>query len=616
MSGFAGILRFDGQEVDGERLGRMAAALAYRVADHEWRWQEGRCGAVQRHFATTPEDTATSSVAARGGVRVAAHARIDNRAELAAELGDAARLGSDELILAAYERWGEECFARLVGDWAAAVWDSRRDRLLLARDPMGLRQIFYTVRGESLVFGSTAGAVLAALDSEPPLNEPLVREFLRGRFEPWLCETVYADVLRLPPAHLLAIGSGVGAPRLFYELGRTWCGTKIRDEEWVDAFHETLDEAIRCRLRTPNRTAILTSGGVDSSALACEAHNLVRGTDLEERVELLNLAFERTPAADEAEYLQLVLEHCREMAVRSLPGDDLWAMRAWLEDPGYPVDEPEVHLLRAAATRTFDELASNDCRVVLSGEGCNQVLGDSIYRQPSALRAVPLRHLPSELPFFVERSGRGPVALLIRAAAATLLPRRVANSVRSLARKRRPWVLEPRSDRYSHRRPDPHYLRPEGLDASARVAHDSLRNPHDLARHGAFEVSAARAGVELRTPFLDRRLVDLALALPHRLRCWRGEDRRVLRRAMAGRMPERLRTRTSRSHAEDLVDRGLKRRSRQLAEELLDTPLAARLNFVDSHRLRRHFDSYQQGLAPSRELTTFFCLEFWLRHRR
>ena len=284
MSGIAGILNLNGAPVDPHQLRKMADAMAYRSRDGQKIWHDGSIGLVHCHFWTTPEEVGEEQPVGSldGRHWITADARIDNRDELIPLLTAKGHLTKKiptdaEVTLAAYQCWGEHCARHLVGDFAIAIWDAPARRLFMARDVIGLRQLYYALVDGVLYFGTAIGAVVAALPRAPSLNRRVIEDYLRGRYSSWICQTVYEEILRLPPAHsLIAKGNGLSAPRLYYVFGSQPPPDCKTDQEWMEAFRALLDEAVRSRLRSNMPVGILVSGGLDSSAIACVAHDLAQ----------------------------------------------------------------------------------------------------------------------------------------------------------------------------------------------------------------------------------------------------------------------------------------------------------------------------------------------------
>lgn len=619
MSALAGVLNLDGAPVDPSLLERMAERLAYRSPDGMGSWRDGAVGLAHGRLWTTPEEVGEEQPLRdpECGLALAADARIDNREELLALLGDGpggrqAGVSDAGLILAAYRELGEGFCERLLGDFAFALWDGRRRRLLLARDALAMRQLFYAQAGQSLVFGTTIGSVLAALPERPPLNRNLIEAFLQGSYRPWIRETVHQGVLRFPPATLLVADAGGVRLRRWWRPGDTFRGAFSSDEEWVEAFGEVFERSVRCRLRGTTPVGIMAGGGLDSAAIACVARRALRGEQASLRV--FALTFEETPSADEREYLDELAAWLDGVPVHRIPADHLPLGLEPVAGHGPPLDEPPISLLRSQGEALLVRAAQSGCRVVLTGDAANAVLGHSFYGDPRALGFLGWRERRAELPYFRARRGQGTLELLARALFWPRLPAGIREALRRLAGGRgKGWVRPAGPGSWRRRLPPlPRPERGRRLPPSGRWAARSIERPFDLARHGMMDVTAAWAGVEWRQPFLDRRLVDLMMHVPPRLRSWRGEDRRILRLSMRGKMPERIRRRRTKIHTNDVLQRRLRQEQRPAVERLLDKPLARRLDFV-AGSTGRAFEDYWQGNGNPFGLLYFLYLESWLR---
>lgn len=625
MSGFAGIFHLDGSPVDPERLHKMAQALQYRGQDGTKVWHDGPIGFVHIHFWTTPEEVGEEQPipSADGRLWLTADARVDNRDELIPLLQAAGYLNKEiptdaELILAAYERWGEDCAQHLIGDFAFALWDAPARRLFLVRDVIGIRQMYYAYMDGALYFGNTIGTILAALPRQPALNRPLIHEFLRGSYRRWICQTVYEDVRRLPPTHYLTVDREVHEPRLYYVLGSGPAPHCTSDEEWLQAFRDLFREAVRCRLRSTTPVGISVSGGLDSSAVACVAHELSQQANLSE-IRLYSLVYRETPGADEGKFLDAVAAQCASFVTTRIVGDQFWALREFGSDGGYPLDEPEIHTLRSQALALLRVAVANGCRVMLLGEGGDHLLAEDLYAEPLGLNGLSWRDWRAEVHHFRKWSRMGWLSLLFRAYIVPAVPDELSVKLETLrlsVAKTRPWLgrvhLGFDQDGWLLKNG---FYGPSSLSSSARVAIRNVRYPREIARLSALDVTAAYAGVQYRCPFWDRRLVNFLLHTPRHLTSWRGVNRVIQRKSMSGILPEAVRQRHCKGVFDELVHKGLMR-ERQCIEQLLNKSWAERLGLLRSMPLRDAFERYWHNQDRNyQELLRPLYLEAWLRTR-
>jgi asparagine synthase (glutamine-hydrolysing) len=623
LSGIAGILNLSGRPIDPADLHRMVAAMEYRGPDGTKIWREGPIGLAHCHYWTTPEEVGEEQPIASpdGRYRLTADARIDNRDDLIDALCNAYpvdRASSDaQLILAAYSRWGRECVRHLIGDFAFALWDARTRRLLLARDVIGLRQLFYAVVDGVWCFATRIGAIAPLLAGRLSLNRPLIEDFLRNHWRRHECQTVYREIRRLPPAHTLIPTGDATRPQLYYILGQERPDCRSR-EEWIEAFRCVLNEAVRCRLRSVGPVGILTSGGLDSPALACIAHELVEQRVTDQEARLYSAVYAHTPEADERDYFDRVANHCHRFTSTYVWADDLWSFREFGSDGGYPLDEPENYEMRSHTVGLFRAARAGGCRTVLAGEGSNQVLGHALYDYPTGLRDLRFRDALAEMKYYRRPGRMGYGRIVARAFLRPLLPEILLAKLQTLRTSpvRAPWV-KPQNDLQAPPLEcylDERFNHPPGVSLGTQAAVvNMVRRPFDYARFSTIDVQAAYAGVEWRLPYLDRRVVDFLIHLPRWLQNWRGRDRILLREVMQNRMPEALRTGLKQGFVTALIHRGTRDKERRRIESMMKDSRAVSLDLIDAQLFEQAYASYCRGESEDFDLRLAVLMEAWLR---
>jgi asparagine synthase (glutamine-hydrolysing) len=597
LSGFAAIVSRDGTPLRLEDLAPLEAGLACCGADGRSSWIEGPVGLAQARLWTTPEERGeTQPVFGSGGLlALAADLRLDNRAELCAALGDVdeRRATDAEILLAAYERWGETCPRHLVGDFAFALWDGRRRRLFCARDPIGMRPLYYALTASRLVIASTVEAILASLAATATpadINEPFLSDLVAWRFDRWREETPYRGVLRLPPAHQMLLEGKKLLLSQYWTFGAAPQPSLRGDEEYVERFREIFLAAVGSRLRSTGPVGFLLSGGLDSSAVACAAHHL-EGPDLR----FYTSVFAETPGAEEREYAEAIARHCPRARMTYIPSDDCWGLRELGGEDGYPQAEPEVAITRALVLRPLQQARRDGCRIALAGIGGDQVLSGEPYHKPFELRDVEARRVLTELPHFRRYSRRSTAGLLLDA---WLRP-----AVRRLAR---------RTDHHPSSAPPLPTL-------AAQESFRYLTEGTFSAKLAALRIAADHTGIEVRIPFLDRRVIDFLLTVPARVRFRDGMIKWILRESMGDILPEKVRRRTSLAHFSELQHRGLRDRARSRVLSLLAGSRVVGFGMASADALRAEWEAYwassERLASPPHRLIGFLCAESWLRSR-
>lgn len=469
--------------------------------------------------------------------------RVDNAGDVAAE-GNVAI----QALAAAYGRWGTECAAHLLGDFSFAIWDRRAGTLYCARDVFGIKPFYYARRDGCFWFASEIGPLLRAAGVDRTVNEGMVAEFLACGITS-ATDTLFSAVSRLPPAHALTM-SATGlriwrywTPALAIEpSNRSFAGD-------VERFRELLTESVRARMRGASRIGVTLSGGVDSSTIAAVAVAVARTGQPAPSVAAFSLAFPGRPC-DERQHAEITagavgIDLHIEPASVPTPDDARRYARVFADFPGYPNTMMFDGLRRAAAGRGYT--------VLLTGEGGDDWFAGSYYHYADLVRARRWRDLLTQHRADRQLAREQAIALprfaLLRLGVWPLL----STGARRILR---PWI---------ERRPAPWLSRAFAarVRLAARTARSDLQaaasvaQAHQLAATASgadahyFEIaerSAALCGVEERHPFYDRRLVEFALGLPEDRR-WSGrENKRVIREAMRGVLPEAVRTRTAKAH--------------------------------------------------------------------
>src|SRR5438045_2935572 len=209
MSGIVGIVGLDGRPVDGELLRRMTDFMAFRGPDAQQVWCDGSVGFGHTLLRSTDESRPKKQpFSLDGRLWITADARVDGQSELIEKLRNCGwthlgRPTDAELILRAYEAWGEDCLQHLIGDFAFAIWDGPRRRLFCGRDHFGVKPFYYAQVGNVLIFSNTLNCIRLYPDVSCELNDQAIGDFLLFNFNQDPRTTAFRDIQRLPPAHSL-----------------------------------------------------------------------------------------------------------------------------------------------------------------------------------------------------------------------------------------------------------------------------------------------------------------------------------------------------------------------------------------------------------------------------
>src|SRR5579864_8002090 len=309
MSGIAAIYHLDGRPADRGLVGAMLAAVAYRGPDGLNSWIDGPIALGHAMLRTTPEAMGERQplVDEQTGLALTMDGRVDNRDELTALLereGLRLRGGTDaEIVLRAYQCWGEEAPAKILGDFAFALWDGRKRQLFCARDVASVQPLFYYCNGRSFICASELHQILAdpAVPREP--DERVIGMYLTGMLlDP--VTTLYRDIRKLEGGCSITVRPGKIDRRRYFDIDSAKRIRYRTDAEYAEHFEAVLGEAVRCRLRNIDGVAAELSGGLDSSLVVGTVQRLFReGVTPAPRFETFSIKFD-DPQADERGFIE------------------------------------------------------------------------------------------------------------------------------------------------------------------------------------------------------------------------------------------------------------------------------------------------------------------------
>src|SRR5258706_5862826 len=383
MSGIVGIINLDGAPVDRDLLRRMTDFMSFRGPDAQEIWIDDNVGFGHTMLRTTWEaETETQPLTLDGKVWLTADARIDGRKELIAELeeklrtklripqrsngnGSELRIPNDaELILFAYQAWGEDCVRHLIGDVAFAIWDSRERRLFCGRDHFGVKPFYYAHTGNIFIFSNTLNCLRLHPEVSTELNDLAIADFLLFGINQELSTTAFRDIRCLPAASRLIASTGDLKINLYWAAPRNGHIDYAQPGEYVDHFSELLTQAVKERLRT-DRIGVSMSGGLDSTSVAAVAKSLLSDESPNFRLGAVCAVYDRL-LPDEERHYSLLAAEALEIPIDHVLADDF---ALYEERSGFDLQKPEpfhVEPMSALFRDVLIRLAKKG-RVVLGG---------------------------------------------------------------------------------------------------------------------------------------------------------------------------------------------------------------------------------------------------------
>ncbi|RZS44673.1 asparagine synthase (glutamine-hydrolysing) [Herbihabitans rhizosphaerae] len=606
MCGIAGIRYFDGRHVDPESLSAMAKRLHHRGPDDLGCYADGAVGLA--HTRLSIIDLGGSRQPMTGAVgahHLVFNGEILNYRELRASTPYPYRTSGDtEVLLAMYERFGAEGVTRLRGQFAYALHDDETGETHLVRDRLGILPLYYYADAGMIAFASEIKALLPVIPSSTVDTDSL-HDYLAHRSVP-APFTMITGVRKLPPGHRLVVtAEGRVHVRPYWAIDPVRRRTHVAPEDAVRLVRNALRDSIAEALIADVPVGAYLSGGVDSSLITAMVAEHRAGAG----VSTYSAGFGDS-RVDETEWARRVAavvgsDH-HEVLVSPDDFRDSWAALSWHRDA--PLSEPaDVAVFRLA------ELARRDVKVVLSGEGSDELFGGYPKHRysaatrwagalPAVLRGPLLRRVERALPARGARLGIALRALAERTAAermrAWFAPFASADRAALLG----PAVRETLTP-YENGRGDA-LRRMLYADAHTWLADNLLERGDRMSM---------AASLELRPPFLDHRLVELAFRLPSDVKVRGGTTKWVVKEVARRYLPDSVVDRPKSGFRVPL-DAWFRHGLRDMANDLLTGPSSFVASTMDRDVVRNLLADHDSGARDEQSrLWTLLSLEMWHR---
>lgn len=609
MSALGGMYSRDGSPLNKSVLKRLNYSLRDMGPDGSDFVSLGDVSMFCRPFYTERQAQKTTHVNSEQFI-VALDGRIDNPQDLAylwKELKEF-EVSWPRLILAVYRKFGVEGFARIIGDFSFAFWDPLQKTLILGCDSLGRRPLYYCSTPSYVAWASRSRPLAEALGLGLQVDEEYVADFLVNMPSEG---SPYKPIRRVPGGQALVANSDRLELRQYWIPGSQKSIRYRDDEQYQEHFKSLFVEAVRCRIATKTPVFCELSGGLDSSAIACTAASIVRDqAHSGAKLFTVSYVFEHSRTSDERHFISLVEQQLQGKGLHI--DDQECPMLAWPSEPIRP-DLPTNGLVFVARhDRLAREMLAKNSRVLLNGIGGDQLF----WSEPPVI--LPLLDMLSRRQlsrFFEEakhcsRMSGWPYLMTLWRSVGTMVRGQVV-----VNNERRP----PIADWFN-----PTFIRRTGLRDRAHPSKDNKRNwlPSSAAewalirqtmRIYALERFLSKNYIDVRYPYLDRRLVEFSLAIPLEQKLRAAETRSIVRRAWKGVVPEAICNRVSKAGPDEAFYRAIIREWPSLSE-LCSRLRAADYGFVDAKRFVNGLRSARHGMAPSTvQIMRTIALELWLR---
>ncbi|WP_342740131.1 asparagine synthase (glutamine-hydrolyzing) [Bradyrhizobium sp. B117] len=544
MCGIAGTLNFDRQKpVDRELVVAMTRALAHRGPDAEGVWVSGSVGLGHRRLSVIDLSAAAEQpmISDDGQVCIVYNGEVYNFLELKRELqgrGFTFRTSSDtEVILQAYRCYGQDFVKHLRGMFALAIWDSAQGTLLLARDRVGIKPLYYYVGREHILFASELKSLLADRRMPREVDQASLTNFLHLLSIPDP-QSILKGVRRLDAGHILLVSGRDVRDRQYWNVPLPAAPRSLSLADACAEFDDRFGDAVRTHLVADVPVGAFLSGGVDSSAVVA-----LVGPQASAGMRTFSIVFRGDNVFDEGPYARLVAERYgtihREIDLGAEAGDFLPEM-AWHCDEPFAVSSALGIYFLAKAAR------EDGIKVVLTGDGGDEVFAGYPWRHQDfppllAAGAKPLRRLLSHVGAIGHRLA--PELRLWRAM--TRGEKEAERYIDSYACLRdidlanlvQPDIWTNLKNEWSRNVTASHYESAVGQPELTRKLYTDMKSSLISEMLTKVDRLTMAAGVEARVPFLDHELVEWAFSLPGDIKLKGGEGKLVVKRAMESRLP-------------------------------------------------------------------------------
>lgn len=632
MCGIYGMVLRPGARVDPDVLAAMGRCLRHRGPDETREVSDGSAGLGATRLAIiAPQDGRQPVADESGRILAVQNGEIYNYRALREELLSAghrpARPGDTALLPHLYQQEGLDFPRRLRGMFAVAIWDAPRGRLLLARDRLGVKPLFYAETADGLVFGSEIKALLAA-GVAPRLDRQALHDYLSLDYVPGP-RTMFAGIRRLPPGHTLLWDGAVSVRSRALQLRRYWRlpaqdapGIEIPREgpELRAMLRTSLEDAVRATMVSDVPVGAFLSGGLDSSVVVALMARLS-----ERPVETFAVGF-RERDYDELPWARRVAEHCGTRHHEFVVQPDVERV---IPELVTAFDEPFADSSAIGAWFVAREAAAHT-RVALSGDGGDEVFGGYVFYKADRM-AMHARHVPRAIR---ERALPALAGLVPASEGKMSLDLKLRRFARGAALADDPlaahfaWraIFQEAGKRAL-------YADPEAADALrptldlAREVYDELPEADPLNRLMAFDLSVSMVddmltkvdrtsmahSLEVRVPLLDHELVERMARVPSSAKVSPGRMRlKALLKEVAEELLPRDVVHREKAGFHVPVPGWLKRELRPLVEAQLGEEATRRQGVFDPAAVRGVIDDHMEGRENrSRELWGLLMFSLW-----
>ena len=619
MSVQFGRWNFEGQPAGPDYIEKVSAALAPYGPDSNESYSKGGVRILYCAFHTTKESRREKQPCiSPSGAVITWDGRLDNRAELISELSDSLTNSSTDVavVAMAFEKWGVNCFAKLIGDWALSIWKPANRSLILAKDPIGTRHLYYSFDNNQVTWSTILDPLVRLAGKTFALNE----EYIAGWFSmfPAVDLTPCVGIHSVPPSSSVLLRPGKHAVSKYWDFDPKNNIRYRTEAEYEEHFRTVFATAVQRKLRSDRPVLAELSGGRDSSSIVCMADIIVaRGAADTPRLDTISYFDDAEPNWNERPYFTKVEEK------RGRTG---WHINVGAQDPEKippPEPPPESPHDRFVPTPGYDGrtspqirmcMASQGNRVVLSGIGGDEVMGGVPTPAPeleNLLARAQFGVLAHQLKVWALEK-RKPWFHLFWEAARGFFPPALVGVPKYM--RPAPWLQSNFVKR--------HWAALTGYPSRTKLFgplpsfQDNVGTLDALRRQLARTALPFEPPYEKRYPYLDRGLLEFMFAIPREQLVRPTQRRSLMRRALVGIVPDEILNRKTKAFVARSPMVAISNDWAHFAE-ITQNMLSSSLGIVDSARISGALQKVRRGEeVPIVALKRTLWLEGWLKDLR
>lgn len=617
MCGICGIVYKDAhQQVDQAAVKRMTKAMVHRGPNDDGFFVDSSAAIGMRRLNVIDPATGQQPMANETKtIWVVLNGEIFNYRELREELnkqGHRFKSASDtEVLVHLYEEYGMRGIKKLNGEFAFALWDAPACRLIVVRDRFGVKPLYYYESPESLSFASELKALMQGLASQPAIDMDALCEYLTFQYIPQP-RSIFEGIKKLPPAHILVYEKGKLSLERYWELVFSYKNNKD-PRMYIEEIRRILRDSVSSRLIADVPVGAFLSGGIDSSAIVTIASSMTN-----KPFKTFSVGFDREESS-ELRYAKIVADNCKTEHTQICLSSD--GLRNFITDAVWHLDEPFADS-SALPTYLLSKMAVDHVVVSLSGDGGDELFaGYPKYAREALFAKVPLslrRCLASCTPPFERMIGKAGfwngLGRTIRRSAMPFNERYVQWGYFFTPHQRSSLLIgavEKIDSVYSLL--EEQLLRVAGLDDLTRMlfVDTQLYLPGDLL--AKIDRMSMAHSLEVRVPFLDHRLAELAAQIPPTEKLKQGMTKYILKKSMLGILPLEIIYRKKQGFAVPL-SAWLREKLGEDAQRLLTDKLSMSRGYFDTNYIRQLLQLHRSGKEDhSHRIWALLVFEIWHR---